>query len=152
MFSPTLTINRVAFVAPTVYAAAVTFRAAHQLAPLAAEICERLDEMEEVKDCSAADFVRRLAVVAEHSPRAFKIVVQLLSGNDQPLRSFADQAEHRGGCTKQKIHLEWEAACARIRRVFPELSEQLVAMRTSALAHEDPMSREDALRAADEGE
>lgn len=152
---PTLTINRTVITLPVRPGdedpAAQRLAATRQLAALASEITERLDEMDELKLGSARDFVRRLAEVGRISDVAFRLAVQMMHGSPAPLQSFAEQADRRG-ITKQGVHHEMHHAIAKIRNVFPELATEMESMRAAACAHEDPTSNADSIRSSMEGE
>lgn len=116
----------------------------HQLAALACEIAERLEEMEGVKLMAGGSFVAKLATVRAASPVAFRLVVQLMHGNTTPLASYADQAAKRG-ISKQAVFLEVRNELEKVRHIFPAVVEQVHAFQRSALAHEQPMNNSDVL-------
>lgn len=115
-----------------------------QLARIACEIAERIEEMESVKVMAGAAFVAKLASVRAISPVAFRLVVQLMHGNTAPLASYAEQSAKRG-ISKQTVFLEVRNELEKVRHVFPQLVDQLHAFQRSALAHEQPMSNADAV-------
>ena len=116
-----------------------------QLAAIAAEIAARLDEMEQLKLMSGGAFVSKLASCRSISPVAFRMTLQLLSGNTLPLLSYGERAQARG-VSKQTVYLETKNAFERVRHIFPDLVIVLEKMQRNALAHEDPTSNADALR------
>lgn len=103
---------------------------------IVAEIAERLVELEAIRAYSGVDLVRRLAVVAERSPRLFKPVCSALAGDVlEVVSSFAVQAERRG-LTKQAIHVEWHQEIGRLRDYMPQLAESLQELRDRAENHD----------------
>lgn len=146
-----LTVNRAPIALHASRAPAIPRQPWAELATLTSEVAERLDEMDEVKRSAAFDLIARLASLGNLSPIAQRITIRLLHGNPEPLQSFYEQAKQRG-ITKQCVHHELHNEIAKIRRVFPELAHQLEVMRAAVVAHEDPMSTADSLRASVEGE
>jgi hypothetical protein len=113
-----------------------------------AEIAERLEELEEAKKGHAWDLVVRLAGIAYVSPKLFEVVIACMHGRTECIAySYNVQADRRG-LTKQAIHTEYKVHMKHLERMFPELTEAIEAIRVAALAHEDRMSHEDALREA----
>ena len=110
--------------------------APHGCSQIVAEIAERLVEMEGVKIYAGVDLVRRLAVIAERSPRLFRPTCAALSGDViEVVNSFAVQAARRG-LTKQAIHVEWHQEIARMNEYLPELGAALQELRDRADNHE----------------
>lgn len=149
-----LTINRVSV---TVHAARAVpiqrSQQAEQLAQLAClmcEIAERLDEMDEVKRGAGFDIINRLSAIGRLSPVAQRITIKLLHNSPEPLRSYMDQASQRG-ITKQCVHHEFHHEVDKIRRLFPELANQLESIRSAVMSHEDPSSNADSLRSSVDG-
>ena len=116
-----------------------------ELAAIAAEIAARLDEMESIKLMSGGALVSKFAACRSISPVAFRMTLQLLSGNVLPLLSYADLAAARG-VSKQTVYLETKNELERVRHIFPQLVLALEVMRRNALSHEDPTSNADSLR------
>jgi hypothetical protein len=134
-----------------------------QLAALASEIAERLEEMEQIKEHAGGVLVNKLGNVRSISPPSFRIIIQLLHGNTAALSSFGHQAASRGllpsapnsspssavygsRLSKQTVYLEMSNEMAKVRRIFPLVVEHFESLRANALAHEDPMSNSDAIR------
>ena len=109
------------------------------LARIGAEICERLDEMEELKHASSITFIQRLSRLSILSPYAYRLTVQLFHENNHLLDSFSEQARPRA-ITKQAVHKEFVTEMETIERVFPELAEQIRTQRDKVNHHEDPIS------------
>ncbi len=115
-----------------------------ELAAIAGEIAARLDEMEGLKLMSGGALVSKFAACRAISPVAFRMTVQLLSGNVSPLLSYADRA-HARGVSKQTVFLETKNELERVRHIFPQLVIALESMRRNALMHEDPTGNADAI-------
>jgi hypothetical protein len=105
-------------------------------AQIVAEIAERLVEIEGVKSGAGMDLVRRLAIVAERSPRLFRPTCAALSGDVlEVVNSFAVTGDRRG-LTKQAIHFEWDKEVAKLRQYLPDLSDALQELRDRADNHD----------------
>lgn len=115
------------------------------LTRLAAEICERIEEMEEERNMSGGAFIAKLTSARMISPKAFRMAVQLLHGNTERMDSYATQACKRG-ISRQTVFLEFKNELARIEHIFPELVATLREAHENALRHEDPVSTAEALR------
>jgi len=105
-------------------------------AQIVAEIAERLVEIEGVKSGAGMDLVRRLAIVAERSPRLFRPTCAALSGDVlEVVNSFSVTGDRRG-LTKQAIHVEWTEEVAKLREYLPALSDALQELRDRADNHD----------------
>lgn len=118
-----------------------------ELASIAAEIAARLEEMEGLKLMAGGALISRLAACRAISPVVFRLTIQLLSGNTEPLQSYAQRAAKRG-VSKQTVFLETKNEMKKVSHLFPDLVQALEAELRTALAHEDPTSNADALRDA----
>jgi hypothetical protein len=123
-----------------------------ELARIASEIAERIEEMDELRMNAGADFVCRLATVARTDVGAFRLFVAVLHGRVECiLDSYATQGD-RTGREKQTMHYRLARELELLRTVFPEAANLLDAIRLSVRHHEDPMSRADVLRGASEND
>lgn len=121
---------------------------AHQLARIASEVAERLEEMDELKRNSGADLVCRMASVAQLDRGAFRILVAVLHGRTECLLdSYAAQGEAKGR-DKQVIHYRTRQHLATLQTAFPEIAAVIEAIRTSVEHHEERQSKADVLRGA----
>lgn len=121
---------------------------ASDTAKLMAEVFERLTEIEEERLGSAGNLVRRLATLADLSPRGFLLVLRFGSGDTGALlASYEQQADGRA-LTRQALHWQWQQDVKAIRLCFPEVAQLLVDYRQSIKHQEDAMSSADGLRAA----
>jgi hypothetical protein len=121
-----------------------------ELARIASEIAERLDEMNEIKFGSGMDIVVRLANVARIDAGAFDMAVSVLHGNVEALLdSYAVQGE-RAGREKQTMHYRNLKSIEHLRVVFPEAADLFDVIRLSVKHHEDPMSKADVLRESED--
>jgi hypothetical protein len=118
-----------------------------ELASIAAEIAARLEEMEGLKLMSGGALVSKLAACRSISPVVFRLTIQLLSGNTEPLQSYAQRATKRG-VSKQTVFLETKNELRKVSHIFPDLTNALEAELRSALNHEDPTPNADAIRDA----
>lgn len=100
---------------------------------LAAEIAERLDEMEDNRTGSAYELVAALATLGTASRIAFRIAIQHMHNAPERYMSYAAQAERRG-VSKQAIHAEFHRHIEQIREVLPGVASAIVDMR-SAIEH-----------------
>ena len=110
-----------------------------EAAPIVAEICERLHELEEIRLGLAVDVLTRLVRVCEISHMAFRYTVRLMHGDVAIFDSFQEQAEDRA-MSKQAAHAEFHAVLATIERAFPELSHQIKHIRGQVSRAEEPAS------------
>lgn len=123
-----------------------------ELAAIAAEIAERVEEMELLKLTSGGKFLARLASVRSISQVAFRITTQLLSGGDHTvLMSYAVQAEKRG-VSRQTVFLEFHSSIERVRGIFPQLADAFDAAHAFALASEQPTTTAAAVSMANRDE
>ena len=135
----TYTINR-----QPVYIA--TYDGASDSAKLTAEIMERLVELDECDVRSAADLCRRLATLADISPRMFMIVLKVGSGDVSAVtQSFSEMADGTGR-TRQALHYEWGKEVAKVAMVFPRLATLMLDYRQTIDHHEDARSDADGLK------
>ena len=105
------------------------------MAKLAAEIAERLGEMDTFKVGAAAVFIHRLSRLASISPPAFTITLQMMSASDRTLASFAAQATAH--CrSKQAAHNELNKALDAIHETFPHLASVIRDARDQIKRHE----------------
>lgn len=113
----------------------ITYDAASDSAKVQSEIFERLIELDACKHDQGADLCRRLAVLADLSPYAFRLVLHVGSGDlSSVLSSYEDMATPRG-VTKQAIHYELAAEIEKIRYMFPEIAAVLHSYRDHATRH-----------------
>ena len=110
--------------------------APHGCAQIVAEVAERLVEMEGIKIGAGMDLVRRLAIVAERSPRLFRPTCAALSGDVLEVVSSFTVSGDRRGLTKQAIHVEWTAEVAKLQEYLPALSSALQELRDRADNHD----------------
>lgn len=121
---------------------------ASESAKLMAETFERLLELDEERHDSAANLVRRLATLADLSPRAFRLVLRFGSGDTSALvSSYEDQAEH-AGVLRQTLHWRFNEDVKRIKLCFPELAAMMQEYRDHIPNKEGPISAADGLRQA----
>jgi hypothetical protein len=122
--------------------------AAAELARIASEIAERIQEMNELKFGSGTDLVRRLASVARVDVGAFSLIVAVLHGQvESILDSYAVKGE-RAGREKQTMHYRLLRELDTLHEVFPEAALVLNRIRDSVKHHEDPQSCADTVREA----
>lgn len=95
---------------------------------VAAEIAERLEEMEEAKNLSGLAFITALAQLGAASPVAYKLTIQHMHGCCDRYLSYQDLAAKRG-VSKQAIQQEFRRHIAKIRAVFPAAADEIEAMR-----------------------
>jgi hypothetical protein len=92
-------------------------------AKLAAEIFERLVELEECEVRGAADLCRRLATLADLSPTMFLTTIRFGAGDVSAVtQSFADMARTTVR-TRQTLHHRWQRELGKVELLFPRLSE-----------------------------
>ena len=102
---------------------------------LAAEIAERLDELEDHKTGSAYELVSALSTVGATSRIAFRLAIQYMHNAPERYLSYAAQAERRG-ISKQAIHAEFKRHVEVIRTVLPSVADSIESMRESVgIAH-----------------
>lgn len=125
-----------------------TYDGASDAAKLMSELFVRLLELDEQKHDAAAGLVRRLATLADLSPRAFRLVLRCGSGDTSSvLASYEEQAEH-AGVLRQTLHWRFAEDVKKIKLCFPEIAAMLVEYRESVAHREEPMSAADGLRQA----
>lgn len=142
-----VTLNRIACVLPPdpFDSAPAQTRESAIAATLVAEIAERLEELNGIREGYAARLINHLSCIASNSERSFDITVQLLHCNyDEVLASYQDQAEKRAK-TKQDIHWEFTTEVAKLKRLYPLLYQVIIATRAQAMRHEDPVSKSETL-------
>lgn len=98
---------------------------------LAAEIAERLDEMEDERLGSGVELVAALAAIAASSRVAWRICLQHMHNAPERYLSYAAQAERRG-VSKQAIHAEFHRHLAHIREHLPAVADAILEMRERA--------------------
>jgi hypothetical protein len=106
---------------------------------LAAEIAERLDEMEDNRTGSALELVAALATLGTASRIAFRIAIQHMHNAPERYMSYAAQAERRG-VSKQAMHAEFHRHIELIREVLPGVAEAIVDMRSAIERNHGPRS------------
>lgn len=117
-----------------------------ELAKLASEISERLDEMDALKIGSAAIFVHRLSRLAAMSPPAFTITLQMMHAPDRTLASFASLADVH--CrSKQAAQHELVIALQEIEPVFPHLASVIREARDTIRKHDEASGLHDVTKA-----
>lgn len=124
------------------------FDGASSEARIMSEVFERLLEIEDEKLGEAAALVRRLATLADVSPRGFVMVLRFGSGDTGALLASFEQQVKQRGCTRQAAHWQWQEDLRAIRLSFPEVARLLGEYRESIRHHEDAMSAADGLRTA----
>ena len=107
-----------------------------EAAPIVAEICERLHELEEIKLGLAIDIFSRLNRVCEISHMAFRYTVRLMHGDATIFDSFQQQAKSRA-MSKQAAHAEFQTILQVIERAFPELAHQISHIRNQVTRAEE---------------
>lgn len=113
----------------------VAYDAASDAAKIQSEIFERLIELDALKLDRGADLCRRLATLADLSTYAFRLVLNVGSGNlAAVLASYESMAVARG-LTKQAVHYELAAEIEKIRYMFPEVATVLHDYRDHATRH-----------------
>jgi hypothetical protein len=95
---------------------------------VAAEIAERLEEMEEAKSLSGLAFITALSKLGAASPVAYKLTIQHMHGCCDRYMSYQDLATKRG-VSKQAMQQEFRRHLAKIRAVFPAAADEIEAMR-----------------------
>lgn len=119
-----------------------------ELARIASEIAERLEEMDALRLGSGMDMVNRLATVARVDASSYKMAIAILHGDLSPLLdSYAAQGE-KAGRKKQTMHYRTLQSIEHLRRIFPEAADIIDQYRLSVKHHEDPVSREEIIRDA----
>lgn len=132
----------------TPVAPAKKFDGASIEAKLMAEVFERLLEIEDEKFGEAASLVRRLATLADVSPRGFVMVLRFGSGDTASLLASYEEQVAKRGCTRQAAHWQWQEDLRAIRLSFPEVSALLAQYRESIRHKEGAVSQADGLRDA----
>ena len=117
-------------------------------ARIMAEVFERLLEIEDAHFGEAAALVRRLATLADVSPRAFVMVLRFGSGDTGALLASYEEQVAKRGVTRQCAHWQWQEDIRAVRFTFPELAELLAEYRQTVKHREDGISAADGLRAA----
>jgi hypothetical protein len=121
---------------------------ASEAAKVMSELFERLLELDQLKHDSAANMVRRLATLADLSPRGFRLVLRVGSGDTAAvLSSYEEQAEH-AGVLRQTLHWRFAEDLKKIAYCFPEIATMLQEYRNHIPNKEGPMSAADGLRQA----
>lgn len=119
-----------------------------ELARIASEIAERIDEMNSLRINAGTDLVTRLAGIARIDVGAFGLIVAVLHGQVETLiDSYAAQGS-RTGREKQTMHYRLAREIDTLREVFPEAAVMLARIRDSVKHHEDPKSQADTVREA----
>lgn len=117
-----------------------------EITTIAAEIAERLCEMEDLKATSSRKLIDGLSRLADLDFEAYLISISLMHGDSSILLdSYAVQAGNDGR-KKQTLHYRRIHALERAAIVFPELTQILQQYRLSAMRHNDPLSTADVLR------
>ena len=126
----------------------IRYDGASEAAKISSEIFERLLELEGEKLVHAGGLFRRLATLADLSPRAFVVMLRFWSGDTGALlASYEDQVATRG-CTRQAAHWQWQQDLKAIGLCFPELAALMGDYRESVRHKEDALSAADGLRQA----
>lgn len=121
-----------------------------ELARIAAEIAERLEEMHELKMNAGADLVCRLATLARVDIGAFRLVVAVMHGRTEALLTSYEAQADGTGRKKQTMHYRALTSIELLQQTFPEIAVVLEQIRTSVEHHEEPQSKADVLRGASE--
>lgn len=120
-----------------------------EIGRIAAEIAERMAEMEQLRAKSAMRLVNRLSSVAQldsTAPGTFSLVIDVLHGRtERLLDSYAAQADSKG-VFKQTMHYRTKMNVAALQALFPEIACVMEQIRTSVEHHEEPKSNADAIR------
>ena len=124
------------------------FDGASEEAKLMAEVFERLIEIEDERFGAAASMVRRLATLADVSPRGFLMVLHFGSGDTGALLASYEEQVIKRGVTRQAAHWQWQQDIKAIGLSFPELAALLADYRESVRHKEDAVSQADGLRDA----
>lgn len=118
----------------------------HALSTLAAEIAERIEEMNGIRTRAGTDLVIRLATVGRNNPDAFALLIAVFHGRTAALLdSYAAQAASTGR-EKQTMHYRTHQAIAYLIEMWPETASVLERIRTSVRHHEDPLSTAQTIR------
>lgn len=125
---------------------------ATEMSRIAAEIAERICEMNELRWNAGTDFVLRLAALAQQDVGAFVVVVQVLHGNVAPLLDSYAARGDAAGREKQTIHYRIMREMDVLAASLPAVAAVLNGIRESVAHHEDPKSKADALRDACDGD
>lgn len=121
---------------------------AAELARIASEIAERVQEMNEMKFGAGTDLVCRLAGVARVDVGAFCLIVAVLHGQVEAILDSYAVKGGKAGREKQTMHYRLLRELDTLRAVFPEAANVLNAIRESVKHHEDPKSGSDVVREA----
>ena len=99
-----------------------------------AEVFERLIEIEDERFGAAASMVRRLATLADVSPRGFLMVLHFGSGDTGALLASYEEQVIKRGVTRQAAHWQWQQDIKAIALSFPELAALLADYRAAVSA------------------
>lgn len=121
-----------------------------ELARIASEVAERIEEMNELRLNAGTDLVCRLASVARVDVGAFLLVVAVMHGRTESLLTSYEAQTVSTGRKKQTMHYRAFTSIALLQQTFPELAQVLEQIRTSVDHHEEPQSKADTLRDAQE--
>lgn len=124
------------------------FGEAAELARIASEIAERIDEMNALRFGAGTDLVTRLAGVARVDVGAFVLIVAVLHGQVETILDSYAAKGSKTGREKQTMHYRLMRELDTLRDVFPEAATMLDQIRESVKHHEDPQSAADVVREA----
>lgn len=117
-------------------------------AKIMSEVFERMLELDEQRHDSAANLVRRLATLADLSPRAFRLVLRVGSGDTASLLASYEEQAGNAGVLRQTLHWRFAEDIKKVKLCFPEIAAVLQEYRDHIPNKEGPMSAADGLRAA----
>lgn len=107
---------------------------------LAAEIAERLDEMEDERVGSGVELIAALAAISASSRIAWRICLQHMHNAPERYLSYVAQAERRG-VSKQAMHAEFHRHLDHIRAHMPTVAEAIMEMRDNVGHAHGPRSQ-----------
>ncbi len=113
---------------------------------LAAEIAERLQEMDELQPGAGTKLIIRLASIAKVDRGALDLVLSVLHGDTSCLTdSYSVRAEATGR-KKQTIFCRVVKQIESVRAFFPDVADELDRVRLSVMHHEDPIEQSQLVR------
>ena len=102
---------------------------------LAAEIAERLVELEENHNGAGAELIFKLSQLYSISPEGFRLALEVMHGNTSGATNSFEQLAQKTGVLKQTMWYRWNNTIKAIRAAFPELAALLEDIRESGLNH-----------------
>lgn len=113
---------------------------------LAAEIAERIQEMNEVQPGAGTKLIIRLASMAKVDRGALDLVLSVLHGDTNCLTDSYSVRAEAAGRKKQTIFCRTAKQIENVRAIFPGVADELDRVRESVRHHEDPVEQSQLVR------